>query len=862
MVVGRRDQLQLGEDRGDVCLDRLGRHEQAVRDGLVRPPFGHQCEHLALTLGELGQAASGLRLVDKARDDARVHDRAAAGDSTDPVGEVLEVDEPVLEQVPDTARALAEEAERERGLDMVREHEDADVAAHPLAYLGSRPQSLVGEVGRHPDVHDRDVGTRLLDDGEELRGVRRLPDDLEARIREQASGPFPDEEGVVTDHDAERVGRLRPDHRRGIVACRRDDGQPRCGPWTVRCPGCGLRNALHAAWEDAGVSTPAVPPRAPASVASAWTDPRLPLLLVAPAVLLGMLAELCLVNAGVGADGIITDAASGYAFVFAGLVAWHRRPVSRAGPLMFGIGIAWFGGDFLFAPIPLVGPLSFGAQALARILFAWLLLGFPSGRLDPGVHRLAVGAIAIMAVALACLQLLVVDPAAICPCPPSPFAVLATSPVADQLAGASAAVGITMTMILVPLVVRRMVVASGPLRRTLIPVLVGGVFSLLSVLPDVLARLGDTGVEPFGWLPIVWVGLPLGFLVALLRERMARGAVADLVIRLGSTPQPEHFRDALAHALGDPSLELLAWSAEDAMFVAPDGTRTSLPAATPERAVSILEADRGTIGAIVHDPHLLDDPGLVASVVAATRLAVENEQLHAEVEAQLAEVQASRARIVSAGDAERRRLERDLHDGAQQRLVALSLALRRTRTKVGEGTDPDVAESLDEAGAMVRAALDELRELARGIHPAVLTEAGLGGAISALAATAAVEVEVTALPSRRLAPEIEAAGYFFVSEALANVAKHAPNARAVVRAEIDGRRLALQVADDGPGGATTATGSGLVGLVDRIEAAGGQLAIDSPAGGGTCLSAWLPATKSFAVGNVGRPKTTRRPRAE
>ena len=589
------------------------------------------------------------------------------------------------------------------------------------------------------------------------------------------------------------------------------------------------------------MSTTAVPPRAPAVVASAWTDQRLPLLLVAPALLVGLLAELCLVNAGVGADGIITDAASGYAFVFAGLAAWYRRPASWAGPLMFGIGLSWFGGDFLFAPVPLAGPLSFGAQALARILFAWLLLGFPSGRLDYGVHRLAVGVIAVLAMALAVLQLLVVDPAAICPCPPSPFAVLADANIAGQLPGASAAVAITMTVILVPLVARRMIVASGPLRRTLIPVLIGGAFSLLSVLPDVLARLGDTGVAPFGWLPIVWVGLPLGFLVALLRERMARGAVADLVIRLGSTPQPEHFRDALAHALGDPSLELLSWSAEEAMFVAADGTRTGLPVATPERAVSILEADRGTIGAIVHDPHLLDDPGLVASVVAATRLAVENEQLHAEVEAQLAEVQASRARIVSAGDAERRRLERDLHDGAQQRLVALSLALRRTRTKVGETTDPDLADSLDEASIMVRAALDEMRELARGIHPAVLTEAGLGGAISALAVSAPVAVEVTALPSRRLPPDIEAAGYFFVSEALANVAKHAPGATVVVRAEIDGDRLVLEVADDGPGGATTTSGSGLVGLVDRIEAAGGHLVIDSPRGGGTRLVAWLPA---------------------
>ena len=396
-------------------------------------------------------------------------------------------------------------------------------------------------------------------------------------------------------------------------------------------------------------------------------------------------------------------------------------------------------------------------------------------------------------------------------------------------------------MILVPLVLRRMIVASGPLRRTLIPVLVGGAFSLLSVLPDVLVRLGDTGVEPFGWLPIVWVGLPLGFLVALLRERMARGAVADLVIRLGSTPQPEHFRDALAHALGDPSLELLAWSAEEAMFVAADGTRTTLPAATPERAVSILEADRGTIGAIVHDPHLLDDPGLVASVVAATRLAVENEQLHAEVEAQLAEVQASRARIVSAGDAERRRLERDLHDGAQQRLVALSLALRRTRTKVGETADPDLADSLDEASAMVRAALDELRELARGIHPAVLTEAGLVG--RSAPSPPAPRSPSRSRPCRR-------GGCHRTSRRPATSSCPRPWPTSPSTHQARGSSSAPRSTATGwcsrwPTMARAArrppAGSGLLGLEDRIEAAGGRLEIDSPRGGGTRLVAWLPA---------------------
>jgi signal transduction histidine kinase len=580
---------------------------------------------------------------------------------------------------------------------------------------------------------------------------------------------------------------------------------------------------------------------AAATVASRWSDPRTPLILVAPSIAFGVLAELSLGNAGVGPEAILTDAASGFAFVLAGLAAWHRRPANRSGPLMLGIGLAWFAGDFLFAPVPLVGPTSFGAQAAARILFAWLLLAFPSGTLESSVHRAATAVIGAMAIVLAALQLVAVDPAGLCPCPSSPFAVALDSPLAAQLPAAGAVVGIGMTLILVPLVVRRMVLASGPRRRTLIPVLAGGAFSLLSVLPDILVRLGDTSVEPIGWLPIVWVGLPLGFLVALLRARMAQAAVADLVIRLGSTPQPQRLRDALASALGDPSLELLAWSAEHGSYVAADGSPVALPEATANRAVSILESDRGTVGAIVHDPHLLDNPGLVASVVAATRLAVENEQLHAEVEAQLAEVQASRARIVTAGDAERRRLERDLHDGAQQRLVALSLALRRTRTRAKDA-DPELGASLDEATAMVHRALEELRELARGIHPAVLTESGLAGAISSLTAGSPANVTLERVPSERVAPEVEAAAYFFVSEALANVAKHAPGSNVTVRAELVAERLELEVVDDGPGGASTSRGSGLLGLEDRVAAIGGRVEINSRPGRGTGLRAWLPLT--------------------
>jgi len=246
------------------------------------------------------------------------------------------------------------------------------------------------------------------------------------------------------------------------------------------------------------------------------------------------------------------------------------------------------------------------------------------------------------------------------------------------------------------------------------------------------------------------------------------------------------------------------------------------------------------LATIVHDAALLDDPGLVASVAGALRLAVENDRLHAEVATQLDEVRASRARVVAAGDAERKRLERDLHDGAQQRLVSLTLALRLARTKLGADGDPDVALSLDQASGEAKAALAELRELARGIHPQILTEAGLEAALQALADRSPLDVSLESGTSERFSAAVEGAAYFVVSEALANVAKYAHASHALVRTGWRDDGLTIEIADDGVGGADPARGSGLRGLADRLAAVDGTLEITSPTGGGTRLLARIP----------------------
>ena len=245
------------------------------------------------------------------------------------------------------------------------------------------------------------------------------------------------------------------------------------------------------------------------------------------------------------------------------------------------------------------------------------------------------------------------------------------------------------------------------------------------------------------------------------------------------------------------------------------------------------------VGAIVHDVTLTQEPELLRSVAAAAGLAMENERLQAQLRARVEELRASRDGIVEAGTAERRRLERNLHDGAQQRLVALSLTMRLAQVNVHK--DPQKAEAmLAAAHEELTLALGELRELARGIHPAVLSDRGLGAALEALAGRAPIPVELAEVPDDRLPEPIEAAAYFVVAEALTNVVKYAHASQATVSVERVNGHAIVEIADDGIGGADPDRGSGLRGLADRVSALDGRMRLDSPAGAGTRLRAEIP----------------------
>ncbi len=351
--------------------------------------------------------------------------------------------------------------------------------------------------------------------------------------------------------------------------------------------------------------------------------------------------------------------------------------------------------------------------------------------------------------------------------------------------------------------------------------------------------------------------LPVGFLVGVLRVRLARAAVGTLLVRLREPGSAGELRAELARALGDPSLQVGYWHARAAAFVDGEGRPLELPAADSERCVRLVERDGQRVAMLLHDPALREDTNLLDAVTAVAGLALENQSLAAEARARLAEVRASRGRIVAAADAARRQLERDLHDGAQQRLVAVAVTLLGARQRLEGVADTRSTELLADCATGLDAAIGELRELARGIHPAILTDAGLVPALRGLAERAPLEVRLRTVnmppgladpprmrtitsPGTRPGQAEEATAYFVVAEALANTFKHARATQAWITIAFHDTALCVQVTDDGIGGADDSGGTGLLGLRDRVSALDGTLTVHSEPGIGTSLTAVIP----------------------
>jgi signal transduction histidine kinase len=535
----------------------------------------------------------------------------------------------------------------------------------------------------------------------------------------------------------------------------------------------------------------------------------------------------------------------GWSFIGVGLFAWQRRPDNRVGMLMTATGFVWLVSCMALSDLPLV--FSIGS-VLGSAFFAvavHLLLAFPSGRLPSRTDRRIVGA-AYALTTIGILPLwLFADPDESLDCDECPDNVLLiedNEALVDFLGSAINLAGAVLIGAMMVLLVRRWRQAPRAQRQFLVPVYSAGIALAILLIVTVVfqAVAGRENEVPWIAAMVPLALVPWLFLGTLIRARVIQsGAVGELIGRLTETPQRGELRDALANALGDPSLELAYWLPDDRRFVDAWGHPVDLPERGSGRALTRVEREGRYVAALVHDPLLDEQRDHVDAVCSAASLALENERLDAELRAKVEELRSSRERMLRIGLEERRRLERDLHDGAQQRLVSMALNMRLARERLRD--DPRSAEKLlSTAGDELDAALEELRELARGIHPAVLTDRGLATALETLAHRAPLPVELEAVPSERLPEAIELAAYFVVAEALTNVAKYAYASHARVSIEQENGRVVVEVEDDGVGGADPTRGTGLRGLADRLGILEGRLEVDSEAGRGTTVTARIP----------------------
>jgi signal transduction histidine kinase len=491
---------------------------------------------------------------------------------------------------------------------------------------------------------------------------------------------------------------------------------------------------------------------------------------------------------------VVADGVVGLVLVTCGVIAWQRRGESRVGPLMVLSGYTWFAGN-LWSQL----------LYLHRGSLVHLHISYPTGRLRRRLARVTVGAAYVDAV---------------------------IEPIARNDA---------LTLVLAALVALAALDgylrSSGTAQRAGTPALAAAL-AFASVLAfGAIQRLAgwDADRQALWAYDVVIACLAVVLLVDLLRGRWAEAVVTNLVVDLGRQADTRTLGDELGRALGDRSLVLGYWLPEETRYVDDAGRPVELPEPGAGRAVTPIAHDEEPVAVLVHDPAVLQDTALVEAVASAARIAVSNARLQAEVRARVLELAASRRRIVEAADAQRRRLERELREGAEQRLTRVERLLAQAH----EAADERAGEQLTEIEGELRGARAELRDFAQGIRPSALTEGGLGAALPELAGRAGIPVELE-ISVGTVPPAVETAVYFVCAEALANAAKHAGAASVTISVSQSSDRLLLTLVDDGVGGADPDKGFGLRGLADRVEALGGQLSVRSPMGGGTRLDVTIP----------------------
>ena len=540
-----------------------------------------------------------------------------------------------------------------------------------------------------------------------------------------------------------------------------------------------------------------------------WSARQAPLLLIPVGVALGTSAEW-LVYGWADPRSWVPDVLTGWCLIGCGLAGWMRRPDCRSGGLLAAAGFAWFLPNIATA---YGGPLGWvGAHALYvhRGPLVHVMLTYPRGRVRGRVEGAAVAA---------------------------GYAAALITPVWSGWAST-----ITVAALLVAVAILGYMRAAGRERRMRKSALQATTLFATIAAAGALVRFTVAGPVTESATLLVYevmlCALAVGLIIGLMRWPWERAEVADLVVDLGET-RSGTLRDELARALGDPGLQVGYWLSDSASFVDTGGRPLAIPHLGSGRSSTMIERDGQPLAVLVHDPAVLDDPGLVEALSSAAKLAAANARLQAEVRARLAEISASRRRILTAGDEERDRLERRLHDGAQLRLEGLADSMRMARQSA---TGPATAERIARAEVQLTRTKEDLGRLARGLHPRQLSEQGLQAALAALVGDFPMRVDLTA-PAARISSAVAACVYFVCSEALANVAKHASASNVQISVLARAGAIMVDVVDDGLGGADP-QGRGLRGLADRVETLGGTLTVVSFAGHGTRLTAAMPEHSS------------------
>jgi signal transduction histidine kinase len=531
---------------------------------------------------------------------------------------------------------------------------------------------------------------------------------------------------------------------------------------------------------------------------------------------------------------------TGWAFIGAGIFAWLRRPENRLGALMTAIGFSACIAALRVSTDPVIFVVGLLFITSQWALLYHMLLAFPRGTLDRRFELALVVAMYVNSLVVHPISVLFQDTARD-GFPDNPLLIVHGHPgVFDAFSRLRSWLALILIGVLFVVLARRWAGAARSQRRMLVPVLASGglVMGLLGVwYAALLAHLDPDfaqGLEDARY--VVLATVPFAFLAGVLRSRVAGAtAVSEVVAQLGD---PGGHPTEIARALAGTSLELARWMPDRGAYVNTACESVELPREGSDRVVVALEPGESPDAVLIYDSTREDERELVRAVAAATTLSLENERLARDLRAKVEELTASRTRIVESADAARRRLERDLHDGAQQRLVSLALRLRILDSKLNR--DPAAARELAAARNELDQALEELRELARGLHPSVLSDRGLGAALEGLAHRAPLPVELEARSGERLPERIESVAYFVVAEALTNVAKYSRASHASINLTKANGSLLVEVADDGVGGADPARGSGLRGLLDRVAALDGKLELDSRRGHGTTVRATIP----------------------